>query len=114
MALPSDPPASPRSPRARSSPTPAAYDLGGAPYGDNIGGIRTSSPLQPPSMGPDPVSAVPGPPLTAERPGPPSPPSSAADERRCSSQLAGGRPTVKGSLRSGLPRCWYVGRGILP
>ena len=35
----------------------------------------------------------PGPPLTAERPGPPGPPNSAAGERRCSIQLAGGRPT---------------------
>jgi hypothetical protein len=41
----------------------------------------------------------PGPSLTAERPGPPGPPKSAADERRCSNQLAGGRPAVK-DLRS--------------
>src|SRR5947199_1048755 len=40
-----------------------------------------------------PAALIPGPPLTAERPGPPGPPGSAADERRCSIQLPGGRPT---------------------
>ena len=49
-----------------------------------------------------PRSPFPGPPLTVERPGPLSPESG---RRRAAVQqpACGGRPTVKGSLRSGLP-----------